>query len=566
MWAVWWGLAGRSAPLARLYGNALDRWTTTLVWVGLPLTTLRLLFLGQGWGVMASVWDPWVIGLQLSAIAVRLGGSYRPGLPQSPPGLLWAGAWAIELGASELVRQMGGGPTAYGAVTLALAVGALLVTERVGRRFASARWLPLAYGLLAIGFRSTHGDAWTGLLMVGVALVWLRGAARSPRWPLLSYLSLALASWGWGETALYWASHLTEGGTQTDVLVLLTAVATALAWAYYLGRNRWGRSLFALNAEVLSWTAHGHWLVGTVLATLMPVGLPPTQLPIALGVTGVLTAYPWWQGWRSAGRSLWLDGAVLQTIGWVFLGRQWIPGATQLDAHWGAIAAAVAIGLALVGKTRPDRAAWVRSALWLPATVAVLSAGAISAQTLMVVAAAYGVLAALLDRRRLYYLGALFATLSIWKTLWLAGSIDPLPYALPIGGSLILAAEIDPGWQGPTGRSPRHALRCAGTGAIALAAYINHSTDWLGWALALGAIGVGIVAQVRAYLFVGALLLGATTIASFVELNARIAFFKWLVGLAIGTGLIWIAATFETQRDRANALIQRWSDDLDRWD
>lgn len=566
MWTAWWGLSGRATPLAPVYGLAFDRWTTFLVWVALPLTTLRLLFLGQGWDLTDSIWDPWIIGLQVGAIGLRWYGGRRPGLPQTPPGLLWAGAWAIELGACELVHRLDGGPTAYGAVTLALALVALLATERAGQRLTQRRWLPLAYGLLAIGFRLIHGDAWTGLLMVGVSLVGLRVAARSPRWPLLSYGSLALASGGWGETALYWASHLSEGGTTTDLLVLLMAMATALAWAYYLGRHRWGRSLFALDAPVLTWTAHGHWLVGTLLVLLLPLGLPPTQRAIALGVTGVLTAYPWFQGWRSAGRSAWLDGAVLQTIGWVFLGRQWIPGADQLDPHWGAIASVVAIGLALIGKTRPEGKAWVRSALWLPATVAVLSVGAISPQTLMVVAATYGVLAALLDRRRWYYLGALFATLSIWKTLWLASAIDPLPYVLPIGGSLILAAEIDTAWQGPTGRRTRHGLRSVGAGAIALAACVNHSTDWLGWALALGTIGVGIVARVRAYLFVGALLLGITTIVSFMELNARIAFLKWLVGLAIGTGLIWVAATFETQRDRANALIQRWSDDLDRWD
>jgi hypothetical protein len=202
----------------------------------------------------------------------------------------------------------------------------------------------------------------------------------------------------------------------------------------------------------------------------------------------------------------------------------------------------------------------------LPIGVTLITVAAVTPQSLMVVAAAYGAIAALTQRRRLYYLGAVFATLAIWKLLWLAGSIDPLPYALPIGGSAILAAEIDPGWQGPAGRPIRHWWRLLGLGAIALAAYVNHSSDWLGLTLALGAIGAGIGRRVRAYLFVGSLLLGATTIANFIELNARVAFLKWLVGLAIGTGLIWVAATFETQRDWANALIQRWSDDLDRWD
>ncbi|TAD74954.1 MAG: hypothetical protein EA001_15035 [Oscillatoriales cyanobacterium] len=565
MWVVWWWALGQSNPLVRLYGRSVDRWATLLAWLSLPTVAFYLWLVHQGWEAVERDWQLGIVGLQIGAIALRVAGSHWPGRPKPLPGVLWVGAGAVELGAIELVRRLDGSATAYAAATLTLAWGAMLVTERFGRRFTSARWIPLAYGLLAIGWRLFHWDAWTGLLMVGVALVGLRVAARSPRWPLLSYESLALASWGWGETALYWADRLTTGGTTADGLVLLTGVATALAWMYDLGRNRWGRSVFALSAPVLTATATGHWLVGTVLALLLGGTTNPSQPAIALGVAATLTAYPWARGWRSSGRSLWVDLAVLQTIGWVSLGRQVLNG-SHLDGYWAAIAGVMAIGLVLLARLRPERLAWERSALWLPIGVTLITLGAVSSLSLMVVAAAYGAIAALTQRRRLYYLGAIFATLAIWQLLRLAGSIDPLPYALPIGGCAILAAEIDPSWQGATDRRPRHTWRLCGAGAIALAAYVNHSSDWLGLGLALGAIGVGIRWRVRAYLFVGLLLLGATTIANFIELNARVAFLKWLVGLAIGTGLIWVAATFETQRDRANALIQRWSDDLDRWD
>lgn len=566
MWVAWWWALGQSNPLVRLYGRSVDRWATVLAWLSWPTVAFYLWLAHQGWEAVERDWQLGIVGLQIGAIALRVAGSHWPGRPKPLPGVLWVGAGAVELGAIELVRRLDGNPTAYAAATLALAWGAMLVTERFGRRFTSARWIPLAYGLLAIAWRLLHGDAWTGLMMVGVALVGLRIAARSPRWPLLSYGSLALASWGWGETALYWADRLSTGGTTANGLVLLVGVATSLAWVYYLGRNYWGRSVFALSAPVLTVTATGHWLVGSGLAGLLGLTTAPSQPAIAFSTIGLLVAYAWVRGWRSRGQTLWIDVALLQTIGWVSLGRQWVPDWTRWDGHWAAIAAIVAIGLALLARSRPERSAWERSALWLPIGVTLITVAAVTPQSLMVVAAAYGAIAALTQRRRLYYLGAVFATLAIWKLLWLAGSIDPLPYALPIGGSAILAAEIDPGWQGPAGRPIRHWWRLLGLGAIALAAYVNHSSDWLGLTLALGAIGAGIGRRVRAYLFVGSLLLGATTIANFIELNARVAFLKWLVGLAIGTGLIWVAATFETQRDWANALIQRWSDDLDRWD
>ncbi|MFG3819553.1 hypothetical protein [Limnothrix redekei] len=563
-WGLWWLGVGRSSPLLRLYGQALDRWATAVSWLLLSFTALRLLVLALDWDQPQALWEGWVIGLLLGAIGFRLLTSRRAGRPAAIPGLLWAGAAALELAAAETLRQLNGSLSHYAVVTLGLGFICLFATERLGRQFPSRRWLPLGYGLLTLLWRSNYWDGWTGLLMVGVALIGLRVAARSPHQRWLSYSSLAIASWGWGELAFFWTGHWLPAGTTTDALVLFAVVAGFLAWFYDLGRDRWGRSLFALNGRTLAWAAHGHWLVGTGFSGLLWLTAGPTHGPLAWAALGLLVAYPWVQGWRTSG--LWVDLAALQTIAWISWGRAWLPGWAAFDPHWPVLAAFGAIGLAVLGQTRSPKNAWERVALWLPASMSLLLAGSIAPPALMVVAASYGALAALLRRRRLYYLGLLFATWSIWRSLWLAGSMEALLYVGPLGSSLILAAEIDPAWQGATGRPLRHGLRLAGTGIIAWAAFAQHSTDWVSLVLALGAIGAGIFWQVRAYLLMGSLLLGAATLANFVELNARWSFLKWLVGLALGTGMIWLAATFETQRDRAMALLQRWSDDLDRWD
>jgi hypothetical protein len=41
---------------------------------------------------------------------------------------------------------------------------------------------------------------------------------------------------------------------------------------------------------------------------------------------------------------------------------------------------------------------------------------------------------------------------------------------------------------------------------------------------------------------------------------------KWAIGLAFGIVFIWIAATFETRRDRISALVQHWVVQLQSWD
>jgi len=41
---------------------------------------------------------------------------------------------------------------------------------------------------------------------------------------------------------------------------------------------------------------------------------------------------------------------------------------------------------------------------------------------------------------------------------------------------------------------------------------------------------------------------------------------KWAIGLGFGIVFIWIAATFETRRDRISAFVQHWVVQLQSWE
>jgi hypothetical protein len=85
-------------------------------------------------------------------------------------------------------------------------------------------------------------------------------------------------------------------------------------------------------------------------------------------------------------------------------------------------------------------------------------------------------------------------------------------------------------------------------------------------AFSLVAIAAGLALRVRAFLFVGT---GVFLINVFYQLVVLIfdyPLIKWAIGLAFGIVFIWIAATFETRRDRISAFVQHWVVQLQSWE
>jgi hypothetical protein len=91
---------------------------------------------------------------------------------------------------------------------------------------------------------------------------------------------------------------------------------------------------------------------------------------------------------------------------------------------------------------------------------------------------------------------------------------------------------------------------------------------WTGWpvgVLSLGLLSAGLFLQIRAFLYVGTLVFTLNALNQLVLLNAVYPLMKWVLGLAVGVALIWVAADFERRRSQWLQITQTWLDNLDGW-
>ena len=84
--------------------------------------------------------------------------------------------------------------------------------------------------------------------------------------------------------------------------------------------------------------------------------------------------------------------------------------------------------------------------------------------------------------------------------------------------------------------------------------------------MALGAIVIGLILRTRAFLYVGTIVFVVNAINQLVLLNPTYPFMKWIVGILVGTVLIWIAADFERRREQWVAFAQTWLQNLSTWE
>jgi hypothetical protein len=77
---------------------------------------------------------------------------------------------------------------------------------------------------------------------------------------------------------------------------------------------------------------------------------------------------------------------------------------------------------------------------------------------------------------------------------------------------------------------------------------------------------IGLAVKVRAFLYMGTItfLLNATYQLGILIFEYPL--LKWMIGLAVGISLIWLAATFETRRQNVRALMENWLGQLNEWE
>jgi len=453
---------------------------------------------------------------------------------------------------------------------------------------------PLIYA--GLGWLGSHAQ-WsevTGLGSLGLSIVLLglgrrqavqraqeqgREDLRPANWKgLLGAWGVSVAAY---ESWVYFLSQRT-GGSLANGLVLIALLGLSLAWGYGFCPP-WLAATLQLKRAGLRWMALANWALASLVlwsALFDPRLSRWGQLLWVLTGSG-LVAYaagqartstlesPTEQNWVPTVwgyLSAWQGAGVL--LGGVFLG---LP---QLSiARW---AGSLLCGLGLVYHGLPWRgwgwpaAPWQNTALVLPLAAFLVTAGGNNTLNLLLGATYYALLAIWRSQVRLGYVSLFLSNWILWSYGWHQDWASLTFYALPLVGSLLYVAQVDPGLQEASGRQGRHWLRLVSLGTWLLVVLVEtHGQRWTGfWPVGLGlALGLlGLALRVRAYLFVGTLAFGLGILRQGWLLVTTDALLLWATGILLGLLLIWTAANLERRREEVGSRLSAWLGQLQSWE
>ncbi len=428
---------------------------------------------------------------------------------------------------------------------------------------------------------------------------------------ILGVFGVSLAAY---ESWIYFLSQQ-SGGSLGDGLVLIGLLGLILALGYRLCPP-WIAAALQLKTTWLGWIGIGNW--GLASFVLLPALLDLSGLGENLWlITGSgLAAYAAWQGRRpsllpASGSSpqaeedsipsmklanptaenasstastanptpepawvpfLWCYFSALQWAGILAVALLlWLPGVDLWV--WGG---SLACWLGLVYYFLPwqrwgwPAGPWQNTATVLPIAVMLLTASETNSSNLLLGAAYYTFLSIQRSQVRLGYVSLFLSNWILldfgWQQEWSSLTL----YALPLVGSLLYVAQVDPGLQQASARERRHWLRAFSSGLLVLVTLIEtHEQLWAGfWPVGLGlALGLlGLALQVRAYLFMGTLSFGLGVLRQGWLLVTTYSLLLWGIGILLGILLIWIAANFEQRREQMGSWLDTWLGQLQSWE
>ncbi|MEM6590783.1 MAG: hypothetical protein AAF651_02870 [Cyanobacteria bacterium P01_C01_bin.73] len=574
VWLLWRSLSAIASEtpdnLAALYREAMDIWGHLLT-MGLLLSmSLILGLLYEGLTVPAIAYSVAQVAL-LAVLALRYWGAVEP------IGIYLAG-WGVELLVAQALTWQAPIPLALALPTLGLGAIATVIAIRLPQSYASLQrplcHLTLAYVVLALCLRSMTWTAWTGGVVIGAALLVL-AISRQIRLPQLRWLALFGLSAGSYELVLYQLSQA-SGGHPLDGTIVLAGVSFVIMLAYQQLGVRFERHLPFSETES-RWAAHAHWLISSLLLLRVTVDLSVFGMQATLGwaallMAAVLVGYALHQGRRRQAepwQAAWIYLGLLGLIDWVVLLRFTIPALQILDNWWGAVACIIAVPIYSAPQMEPrwPSRPWRMMAIAVPLATVIFTMATSHIPTLWILAGFYGWLAWRQRQVRLSYLSVGCIIWAVWTWLAQFNIQDAVITVLPVGLALLYVAAVDPFLRQTEQKNARHGLRLLATGLILLTALVTDG--WTGLPvgfMALGAIAAGLVLSIRAFLYVGTIMFGLNAINQLVLLNPTYPFMKWIVGILVGTVLIWIAADFERRREQWMAIAQTWLQNLSTWE
>jgi hypothetical protein len=563
-----------SSQLAEIYDRALDAWAILLA--GLLLTTITFYSFDFYAGSTLSYPPSAEV---LAAILVIMAAIIFRSLRQLSPLAIYALAWSL-----ELLTAVGLSFVDRTTVNLAVANIALgLFTQLLGdwwrRRhraqtnLPSIHFIPLVYGVLGLIFRSHTFANWTGLTVLGASLIAIGIGRREQEFKPLVYLGLIGVSVAAYESLLYQLFQ-TSGGVFGDGLIVLATLGTTLTYIYRILSPWLSNYLHLTNAELKIFT-HLHWVLSSWLLIWASANDIKSGLSLGLVTGALLVQYAFWQGRNNLDRQwaeIWIYLGWLEAFG---IRLYWIntPLVKYISGPLGPWKVALASLFAYFIYILPwdnwgwSKKPWQVIASLIPIVAILESPANFYPISLLIAAAFYAFLAWERQEVRFTYVSVAIIDWIMLRWFWQIGLTQSEFYVTPLGLSLLYITQFDRTLKLPAEKPLRHTLRMLATALICgIPLLTQQSHGLVAGAFSLVAIAAGLALRVRGFLFVGTAVFLINVFYQLVVLIFDYPLIKWAIGLAFGIVFIWIAATFETRRDRISAFVQHWVEQLQSWD
>ncbi|MEG3850632.1 hypothetical protein QT971_26125 [Microcoleus sp. herbarium19] len=559
------------AQLAQMYDRALDSWAILLTSGMLTIITVFSLSL-YTFKVQSSVN---VFAATLGIIAAIVYRSYRQFSPQA----MYALAWSL-----ELLTAVGLSLIARNTIDLAVANIALgLSTQLLGdvwrRRnperaiLPSVHVIPLVYGLLGLILRSHAFTNGTGLISLGASVIAIGIGRREQQLKPLVYLGLIGVSASAYESLLYQLFR-TPGGAFGDGLIVLATLGTTLTYIYRI-LSPWLSNYLRLTNAELKIFSHLHWVLSSWLLILASGNVIKSGLNLGLVTGTLLVQYAFLQGRNNLDRqwaNIWIYLGWVEAFG---IRLYWIntPLVKYISGPLGPWKVALGALFAYFVYILPwdnwgwSKKPWQVIASLIPIILILESPAQFYPVSLLIAAAFYVFLAWEQRQVRFTYISVAIIDWILLRWFGEMGLTQPEWFFTPLGLSLLYVAQFDRAFKLPAQKPLRHNLRMLATALICgIPLLTQQSNGLVAGSFSLVAIAAGLALRVRAFLFVGTGIFLINVFYQLVVLIFDYPLVKWAIGLAFGIAFIWIAATFETRRDRISAFVQHWLVQLQSWD
>ncbi len=569
------GAEAQNFKLIRKYSQATDYWAIALIAIEMAL--LSVIYVN---------FTEFKVYAQYLLTTILIIGAIIWRYQQQPNNrVLYAVVWLSELLVAGLIMLFGGNPLtlAIANIILGLVAGGFvrwLATTSLSWGRLNLSYIPLVYATLGMLWRLSDFNAYTGLLTLGAAIILLNiNWDEQNKTPVINYLALIGISLGIYELVIY-QIQLISGGSAADGLTILALVAAAIAFFYRLGawwyRQRHQTAMANLSLPQIIVIAHIHWLISSILkiiaASIALESTAPRLSLISIATSFCLGVYALIQGkdhnpeetTANSANDWWVYVGLVEIAATCVYSRLILNRLSLFDPWRVVFTCAVAVVIYQIPwhnlgwRTTP----WQRTALIIPALMAVVTAEDISYLSLLVTAVFYLRIAYHQKNLRWSYVSLGFINWGIIRLVWQYNT-EFIWLAGIISLSILYIAQFDPYLQ--FHRQQRHYLRLIGSSILCVTALFYQDSGILPSVISFSLIFIGLGLKIRAFLFAGTITFILTVIYQLIIVVLTYSFLKWIVGLLAGICSIVVAAGFEKQREHFTNRLQTYTNKLQSW-